>query len=174
MTVAEIYREEVGEQDEAVGPLSPDMFYPKVSAQEGRMWEHWLPTSNVFDRRLHARPGKIIHRLRVLDAPPEVIREFNWSWRMNLFTVYQIRTPERPGKDPVLLGLAEGEERFSRIAAWGGKFTASGGDYGAGAAKSSGLATCCQTACVDRLVWCRPSARAFVVVGICSMAGRIR
>src|SRR5687767_471326 len=70
-------------------PLSPELFYPLVTEQEMVMWTHWLPTSIVFDRALVLSPSTVISTLTRLKAPPEVLEEFHWSWKMDLFETYE-------------------------------------------------------------------------------------
>jgi len=66
---------------------------------------------------VHA-PADVISTLTKLKAPPEVLEEFHWSWKLGLFEAYEIRTPVRTdARDPLLLGRV-GEQRY-RLALWG-------------------------------------------------------
>ena len=99
-------------------PLTPELFYPLVATQEMVTWTHWLPTLLTFDRPTGAAPKDIIRALTQLEAPPEVLEELHWSWKMDLFETYEVRTPvRRDFRDPVLLGRL-GQQRY-RIALWG-------------------------------------------------------
>jgi hypothetical protein len=99
-------------------PLSPALFYPLVTAQEMTTWTYWLPTSIVFDRSLLCSPTEVISTLTRLKAPPEVVEEFQWSWKLDVFDTYEVRTPvRRDFRDPVLLGCAGGQTY--RLALWG-------------------------------------------------------
>jgi len=101
-----------------VAPLSPELFYPLVAEQEIVTWTHWLPTSIVFDRTLMFSPSTMISTLTRLKAPPEVLEEFHWSWKMDLFETYEVRTPvRRDARDPLLLGCVGGQSY--RLALWG-------------------------------------------------------
>src|SRR2546422_10799020 len=62
--------------------LSPELFYPLVTEQERVTWTHWLPTSMVFDRTRALSPSEVINTLTRLKAPPEVLAEFHWTWKM--------------------------------------------------------------------------------------------
>ena len=98
--------------------LSPELFYPLVTEQEMVTWMHWLPTSMVFDRALVFSPATVISTLTRLKAPPEVLEEFHWSWKMDLFEAYEVRTPvRRDARDPLLLGRVGGQTY--RLALWG-------------------------------------------------------
>ena len=100
------------------GPLSPDLFFPAVSEEEMVTWTHWLPTYIVFDSASVHAPADVISTLTQLKAPPEVLEEFRWSWKLGLFESYEIRTPVRTdARDPLLLGRV-GEQRY-RLALWG-------------------------------------------------------
>jgi hypothetical protein len=100
------------------GPLSPDLFFPAVSEEEMVTWTHWLPTYMVFDSASVHAPADVISTLTQLKAPPEVLEEFRWSWKLGLFESYEIRTPVRTdARDPLLLGRV-GEQRY-RLALWG-------------------------------------------------------
>jgi hypothetical protein len=60
----------------------------------------------------------MMNTLRKLHAPPEVLEEFHWSWKMELFESYEVRTPvRRDARDPLLLGRLGGQPY--RIALWG-------------------------------------------------------
>lgn len=99
-------------------PLSPELFYPLVTEQEMVTWTHWLPTSIMFDRALVFSPSTVISTLTRLKAPPEVLEEFHWSWKMDLFEAYEVRTPvRRDARDPLLLGRVGGQTY--RLALWG-------------------------------------------------------
>src|SRR5215475_7821077 len=100
------------------GPLSLDLFFPAVTEEEMVTWIHWLPTCMVFDGvSVHAH-ADVISTLTQLDAPPEVLEEFHWSWKLGLFESYEIRAPMRvDARDPLLLGRV-GEQRY-RLALWG-------------------------------------------------------
>jgi hypothetical protein len=99
-------------------PLSPKLFYPLVSEQEMVTWTYWLPTAITFDRVNGLSPFDVVSTLTRLDAPPEVLEEFHWSWKMELFETYEVRTPVRRDlRDPVLLGRL-GSQCY-RIALWG-------------------------------------------------------
>ena len=99
-------------------PLSLDLFFPAVTEEEMVTWIHWLPTCMVFDcASVHAH-ADVISTLTQLKAPPEVLEEFHWSWKLGLFESYEIRTPVRTdARDPLLLGRV-GEQRY-RLALWG-------------------------------------------------------
>lgn len=104
--------------DHETSPLSPALFYPLVTGEERVMWTHWLPTSIMFDRTLMLSPSGVINTLVRLKAPPEVLEEFHWTWKMDLFDAYEVRTPvRRDARDPLLLGRL-GDQRY-RIALWG-------------------------------------------------------
>jgi hypothetical protein len=99
-------------------PLSPELFYPLVSAAEMVTWTHWLPTTLVFERAQMASPTEVSSALTKLDAPPEVLEELHWSWKMSLFEAYEVRTPSRRDlRDPLLLGRL-GTQHY-RMALWG-------------------------------------------------------
>jgi hypothetical protein len=100
------------------GPLSLDLFFPVVTEEERVTWTHWLPACKVFDGASVHTPTDVINMLTQLDAPPEVLEEFHWSWKLGLFESYEIRTPVRiDARDPLLLGRV-GEQRY-RLALWG-------------------------------------------------------
>jgi hypothetical protein len=100
------------------GPLSLDLFFPRVTEEEMVTWTHWLPTCMVFDGASVHAPADVISTLTQLKAPPEVLEEFHWSWKLGLFESYEIRTPVRTdARDPLLLGCV-GEQRY-RLALWG-------------------------------------------------------
>jgi len=102
----------------ARGPLSPALFYPLVTAQEMTTWTYWLPTSLVFERTAGHSPAEVISALTRLQAPPEVVEECQWSWKLDVFEAYEVRTPvRRDFRDPVLLGRASGQTY--RLALWG-------------------------------------------------------
>ena len=72
----------------------------------------------VFDCASVHTPTDVISTLTQLQAPPEVLEEFHWSWKLGLFESYEIRTPVRAdARDPLLLGRV-GEQRY-RMALWG-------------------------------------------------------
>jgi hypothetical protein len=99
-------------------PLSPELFYPLVTAQEMVTWTHWLPTALIFDCTQELAYVELSSMLRKLNAPSEVLEEFDWSWNMGLFDTYEIRTPvRRDARDPLLLGRL-GAQPY-RIALWG-------------------------------------------------------
>ncbi len=99
-------------------PLSPELFYPLVTEQEKVMWTHWLPTSVVFDRTPTFSPSEVTKALTRLKAPSEVLEEFHWTWNMDLFEAYEMRTPvRRDARDPLLLGRLGGQ--WYRLALWG-------------------------------------------------------
>jgi len=100
------------------GPLSLDLFFPRVTEEEMVTWTHWLPTCMVFDGASVHAPADVISTLTQLKAPPEVLEEFHWSWKLGLFEPYEIRPPVRTdARDPLLLGRV-GEQRY-RLALWG-------------------------------------------------------
>jgi hypothetical protein len=102
----------------AAGPLSPALFYPLVTAPEMITWTYWLPTSLVFERTAGRSPTEVLSTLSRLKAPPEVLEEFQWSWKLDVFEAYEVRTPvRRDYRDPVLLGRAGGQTY--RLALWG-------------------------------------------------------
>jgi hypothetical protein len=99
-------------------PLSAEVFYPVVTEQEMVTWTHWLPTAIVFERSRLFSPAEVISTLTKLNAPPEVLEEFHWSWKMDLFEAYEVRTPARRDmRDPLLLGRLGGQSY--RLALWG-------------------------------------------------------
>jgi hypothetical protein len=94
------------------------LFYPLMTVQEMTTWTHWLPTVRVFDCTQELSYLELNGMLRKLNAPPEVLEELDWSWKMELFDTYEVRTPVRlDARDPLLLGRL-GEQRY-RIALWG-------------------------------------------------------
>jgi hypothetical protein len=98
--------------------VSPGLFYPLVTAQERETWTHWLPTSVVFERTAVLLPSLVLSTLTKFNAPPEVLEEFHWSWKLELFEAYEVRTPvRRDARDPLLLGRLGGQ--WYRIALWG-------------------------------------------------------
>ena len=98
--------------------LSLELFFPVVTEEEMVTWTHWLPTCMVFDCTSMHAPADVISTLTHLKAPPEVLEEFHWSWKLGLFESYEIRTPVRTdARDPLLLGRV-GEQRY-RLALWG-------------------------------------------------------
>lgn len=102
----------------ASGPWSPEIFYPRVTAPEREIWTHWLPTSIVFERTPLLSPSLVLSTLTKLNAPPEVLEEFHWSWKTELFDAYEVRTPvRRDARDPLLLGRLGGQ--WYRVALWG-------------------------------------------------------
>jgi hypothetical protein len=81
-------------------------------------WTYWLPTSLVFERTAGHSPAEVISTLTRLKAPPQVVEEFQWSWKLDVFEAYEVRTPvRRDFRDPVLLGRAGGQTY--RLALWG-------------------------------------------------------
>lgn len=118
---AVLYRnsiEKTSDLDRETGPLSLDLFYPKVSGKEMETWSHWLPTSINFEEASFVTFSEILGTLKNLNAPLEVVDEFLWSFKLELFNAYQIRTPVRiDSRDPLLLGRAGGI--WYRIALWG-------------------------------------------------------
>jgi hypothetical protein len=99
-------------------PLSPALFYPLVTAQEMVTWTHWLPTSIIFERAWTLSPAWVTSALTRLKAPAEVLEEFHWTWTMELFEAYEVRTPvRRDARDPLLLGRFGGQ--WYRLALWG-------------------------------------------------------
>jgi len=100
------------------GALSPGLFYPQVTEAEMVTWTYWLPTSLQFDRALLLSPTEVISTMARLQAPVEVVEEFHWAWKMDLFETYEIRTPVRQdARDPLLLGHVGGQTY--RLALWG-------------------------------------------------------
>jgi hypothetical protein len=100
------------------GPLALELFFPVVTEEEMVTWTHWLPTCMVFDGTSGHALADVISTLTQLKAPPEVLEEFHWSWKLGLFESYEIRTPVRTdSRDPLLLGCV-GEQRY-RLALWG-------------------------------------------------------
>ena len=67
------------------GPLSLDLFFPVVTEEEMVTWTHWLPTCMVFDCASVHAPADVVSTLTQLKAPPEVLEEFHWSWKLGLF-----------------------------------------------------------------------------------------
>src|SRR6185295_15004881 len=65
------------------GPLSLALFFPAVTAEEMVTWTHWLPTYMVFDCASVHAPADVISTLTQLKAPPEVLEEFRWSWKLS-------------------------------------------------------------------------------------------
>jgi hypothetical protein len=101
-----------------LSPLAPELFYPPVAAPEMETWTHWLPTAITLKRAGDLAPEIELRVLTSLNAPPEVLEEFHWSWKIGLFEAYEIRTPvRRDARDPLLLGI-QGGQRY-RIALWG-------------------------------------------------------
>lgn len=100
------------------GPLAPALFYPLVPEQEMVTWTHWLPTCIVFDRTRVLSALEVTRALTKLKAPPEVLEEFHWTWNMELFEAYEVRTPvRRDARDPLLLGRLG--KQWYRLALWG-------------------------------------------------------
>lgn len=98
--------------------LSIEVFYPLVTEGEKVMWSHWLPTALNFECCRLYSPTTVTNTLFKLQAPPEVVEEFQWAWKMELFDAYEIRTPlRRDLRDPLLLGIQGGQAY--RIALWG-------------------------------------------------------
>jgi hypothetical protein len=82
------------------------------------MWDHWLPTTSVFESGSQYAHIAFCNRLKQLNAPQEVVEECQWAWAMNLFEAYELKTPERRDlRDPLVLGRL-GTQRY-RIALWG-------------------------------------------------------
>jgi hypothetical protein len=103
---------------DALSPLAPELFYPLVSEPELETWTHWLPTTIELKRSQELVPEIDLRVLTALQAPPEVLEEFHWSWKIGLFEAYEVRTPvRRDTRDPLLLGI-QGGQRY-RIALWG-------------------------------------------------------
>lgn len=101
-----------------VSSLTPACFYPVITQEEAATWSHWLPTALVMPRRRMASPADMIMTLTRLRAPAEVIEEFHWSWNMEMFDAYEVRTPvRRDARDPLLIGYL-GKQRY-RLALWG-------------------------------------------------------
>jgi len=101
-----------------LSPLSAELFYPLVTAPEMETWVHWLPTAIVLQRSQDLAPEVELGLLTTLEAPPGVLEEFHWSWKIGLFEAYEMRTPvRRDARDPLLLGIQSGQ-RY-RIALWG-------------------------------------------------------
>jgi hypothetical protein len=81
-------------------------------------WTHWLPTAITFERTSLDSPAAVCSTLQELDAPPAVLEEFCWAWKLDLFEAYEVRTPiRRDLRDPLLLGRV-GTQRY-RMALWG-------------------------------------------------------
>jgi hypothetical protein len=98
--------------------LSPELFYPRVTAPEWKTWTYWLPTAITFERTLGLPPSSVLSTLARPHAPPEVLEEFHWSWKVELFDAYEVRTPvRRDVRDPLLLGRLGGQ--WYRMALWG-------------------------------------------------------
>ena len=96
----------------------PGLFYPRMSAEELAMWAYWLPTASTLKRLDPTVPVSVINTLTDLHAPPEVLEECHWSWQMELFEAYELRTPTRRDlRDPLLIGRQGGE--CYRVALWG-------------------------------------------------------
>ena len=99
-------------------PLSPALFYPVVTEPEMVTWTHWLPTALVFERTGALSPAEMTQTLSSLQAPPAVLEKWDWSWTMDLFEAYAVRTPvRRDARDPLLLGRLGGQ--WYRLALWG-------------------------------------------------------
>ena len=99
-------------------PLSPALFYPVVTEPEMVTWTHWLPTALVFERTGALSPAEMTQTLSSLQAPAAVLEEWDWSWTMDLFEAYAVRTPvRRDARDPLLLGRLGGQ--WYRLALWG-------------------------------------------------------
>lgn len=108
----------LGSPESDIQELSPGTFYPSLSKQEMKIWRPWLPTAIVLYRKPSTTLSGCVSTLTKLDAPKEVIDEFTWSWNMELFDEYELRTPERRDwRDPLLIGR-NGDQRY-RIALWG-------------------------------------------------------
>jgi hypothetical protein len=101
-----------------VQSLSPGLFYPLIEAPEMVTWTHWLPTTHTFSQTSQASLAAVCSMLQELDAPPAVLEEVCWAWKMDLFEAYEVRTPlRRDLRDPLLLGRV-GTQRY-RMALWG-------------------------------------------------------
>src|SRR2546430_17462609 len=100
------------------GPLSLDLFFPVVTEEEMITWTHWLPTCIVFDCASVHASADFISTLTQLKAPPEVLEEFHWSWKLGLFESYEIRTPARTDARGALFLGRVGAQRY-RLAVWG-------------------------------------------------------
>jgi hypothetical protein len=99
-------------------PLSPGLFYPLVTESEMVTWTHWLPTAIAFEQSPLGSASQVLSTLTRLNAPPAVLEEFHWTWKMGLFETYEVRTPVRRDlRDPLLLGKVGGQHY--RIALWG-------------------------------------------------------
>lgn len=97
---------------------SPVLFYPEVAAQERHMWTDWLPTAIIVERTGAEISEVMCRTLTTLSAPPEVLEECRWSWKMELFDAYEIRTPvRRDFRDPLVLGRLG--TQYYRVALWG-------------------------------------------------------
>ena len=118
-----VYRKNVGGggQSHSGAPdqaWHPGLFYPRMSADELTMWSHWLPTAHTFKRLDPTMPMRVMCTLTEFHAPLEVLEECHWSWQMELFEAYELRTPRRRDlRDPLLIGR-QGGDRY-RIALWG-------------------------------------------------------
>jgi hypothetical protein len=98
--------------------LQPATFYPCISEVELTMWNHWLPTTTVFECRSQYARIAFFNRLKQLNAPQEVVEECQWAWTMELFEAYELKTPERRDlRDPLVLGRL-GTQRY-RMVLWG-------------------------------------------------------
>src|SRR5262249_36336628 len=80
---------------EETRPLSPALFYPMVTEPEMVTWTHWLPTAIVCECTGALSPSEVTQTLTRLKAPPEVLEEFTWTWTIDLFEAYAVRTPVR-------------------------------------------------------------------------------
>jgi len=146
------------------GPLSLDLFFPVVTEEEMITWTHWLPTCIVFDCASVHAPADVISTLTQLKAPPEVLEEFHWSWKLGLFEAYEIRTPVRTdARDPLLLGRV-GEQRY-RLALWGESLLPLE-HYRAGATESGAEDTGGKTQGMDGSQWGTLGACHRVIVGV--------
>ena len=99
-------------------PLRPNLFYPLLSEADLDVWSHWLPTTLAFDRTRPTCQVDIVNTLMKHHAPTEVVEEFQWSWNMEIFDTYELKTPmRRDFRDPLLIGR-QGHQRYC-MALWG-------------------------------------------------------
>ena len=86
--------------------LHPGVFYPCISDIELDVWKHWLPTTIVCNQGIREFPDEVVNTHERLDAPSEVLEEYQWSRTMGLFESYEVQTAERPDlRDPLLIGI---------------------------------------------------------------------
>jgi hypothetical protein len=94
------------------------MFYPRITAAELAMWNHWLPTTFVYERHSQQSRQAFYNRLGQLRAPEDVVQECQWAWTMDLFEAYELKLPIRQDlRDPLVLGRL-GTQHY-RLALWG-------------------------------------------------------